>query len=187
MSGSIRIQFTVVDQIASRRDIAITSLMPSPLARSDHCQTRSATVAFTIRKARNIHATGATKPVDEALTPIAGHTQAATRVINESLCDSDNTGFHGSCNGKRVTKAARMDVPRLIGTIAFTKSDFDPERTGTSRNSRSLTRRFIILDSSSQEALLAPICLTLKGRGNALLRGSYLSYNEGESVLRTVA
>lgn len=31
------------------------------------------------------------------------------------------------------------------------------------------------------------ICLTLKGRGNALLRGSYLSYNEGESVLRSIA
>ena len=36
-------------------------------------------------------------------------------------------------------------------------------------------------------ALLATICLTLKGRGNALLRGSYLSYNEGESVLRSIA
>lgn len=38
-----------------------------------------------------------------------------------------------------------------------------------------------------KEALLATICLTLKGRGNALLRGSYLSYNEGESVLRGIA
>lgn len=31
-------------------------------------------------------------------------------------------------------------------------------------------------------ALLATMCLTLKRRGNALLRGSYLSYNEGDTL-----
>ena len=43
------------------------------------------------------------------------------------------------------------------------------------------------LSTEKIQALLATMSLTLKGRGNALLRGSYLSYNERESILRGIA
>lgn len=133
MAGYIGIEFTEVNQIACRRDVAVTALVSLCAIRVDHCQTRLPTISFGIGHTCRHTACG-TQLVNEPLAPISAHAQITASIIYKRLRNSDNTSLHGIRDGKCVAKATRMDVAGLISTIAFTKANFDPKSTGAPRN-----------------------------------------------------